>query len=206
MSVELICLVAWPDKETLLHNMPKSFRKHYSNVRCIIDCFEVFIQRPSNLMARAQTYSNYKKDNTMKVLIGVTPAGSICFISDAWGGRVSDKVITQQSGFLKMVDYGDYIMADRGFNVGEDPALSGAKLLIPAYTKGKTQLSASEVEKTRQLARVRILVERVIGQLRKKYKIIQQTLPINLIKQLTNVNKGNCVFDRILIATAALTK
>lgn len=36
MSVKFQCLIAWPDKETLLHNMPKSFRKHYSNVRCII--------------------------------------------------------------------------------------------------------------------------------------------------------------------------
>ena len=141
MSTELKHLVSWPDKEQLQLKMPKVFRKHYSNVRCIIDCFEVFLQRPTSFVARAQTYSNYKKHNTIKVLIGVAPTGAICFISEAWGGRVSDKVITQQSGFLKKVEYGDDIMADRGFNVGEDIAVSGGRLLIPAFTRGKAQLS-----------------------------------------------------------------
>ena len=58
---------------------------------------------------------------------------------------MSDKVITQQCGILKKVEYGDEIMADRGFNVS---AVCGAKLLIPAFTRGKTQLSQEEVEKT----------------------------------------------------------
>ena len=42
-----------PDKELLALNMPM---KHYSNLRCIIDCFEVFIQRPTSFVARAPTY------------------------------------------------------------------------------------------------------------------------------------------------------
>jgi len=41
-------------------------------------------------MVRAQTWSNYKKHNTVKFLIGVTPQGTIDFISKGWGGRVSD--------------------------------------------------------------------------------------------------------------------
>ena len=74
-------------------------------------------------------------------------------------------------------------MADRGFNVADDVALCGANLLIRVYTRGKQQLSAQDVEVTRQLARVRIHIQRVIGQLRKKYKIhvIQNTLSIPLI-------------------------
>ena len=73
-------------------------------------------------------------------------------------------------------------MADRGFGIADDLALRGARLVIPAYTKGKSQLSCSEVEQTRKIARVRIHVERVIGQMRKKYKILNNTLPISLIK------------------------
>ena len=205
MSVELKCLIYWPDPVTLKENLPDSFRKHYSKVKCIIDCFEIFIERPLNFEARAVTYSNYKKHNTVKCLIAITPTGSICFISNAWGGRVSDKEITQKCGFLNHIDIEDVVMADRGFNISDDLAQCSARLLIPAFTRGKSQLSKEEVERTRQLARVRIHVERVIGQMRKKYKILQNTLPINLIKCPSDNKKNNCTIDRILIVTAALT-
>ena len=93
-------------------NMPSS-----SRTKCIIDCFEIFFE------AHASTYSNYKKHNTVKVLIAVSPVGSICFVSKAWGGRVSDKVITQQSSFLDHINYGDVVMADRDFNIQDDLAV-----------------------------------------------------------------------------------
>ena len=145
-------LVKWPDAETLRANLPQAFRKHYSRVKCIIDCFEVFIKRPLSFVARAATYSNYKKHNTVKVLTAVSPTGAIVYISNAWGGRVSDKVITQECGFLDHIEYDDVILADRGFNISDKLAIRGAKLEIPSFTKGKTQLSQKEVEKSHQLA------------------------------------------------------
>lgn len=54
-------------------------------------------------------------------------------------------------------------MADRGFAITESIALQQAKLVIPAFTKGKTQLDPVDVELTRGIAHVRIHVERVIG-------------------------------------------
>lgn len=96
-------------------------------------------------------------------------------------------------------------MADRGFNIADELAIHGARLLIPAFTRGKRQLSRREVEETRQIARIRIHVERVIGQLRKKYKILSNTLPISLLNCPLDANRVNCTIDRILIVTAALT-
>lgn len=52
-------------------------------VTVIIDCFEVFIERIKNLLARAQMFSNYKHHNTIKILIGITPQGAVCFMSEA---------------------------------------------------------------------------------------------------------------------------
>ena len=58
---------------------------------------------------------------------------------------------------------------------------------------------------TRQLTRVRIHVEHVIGQMRKKFKILQNTLPVNLIMCPSDCDKPNCTIDVILTVTAALT-
>ena len=57
-------------------------------------------ERPSDLMARAQTYSQYKHHNTVKFLIGISLQGVISFVSKGWGGRASDKHITERCGIL----------------------------------------------------------------------------------------------------------
>ena len=76
--------LTWPEHEDLWQTAPQCFQVAFGNkTTVIIDCFEVFIIRPSNLMARAQTYSNYKSHNTVKVLVGITPQGSISFVSNA---------------------------------------------------------------------------------------------------------------------------
>ena len=77
-----------------------------------------------------------------------------------------------------------------------------AKLHIPAFTKGKNQLSAMEVTETRTIANVWIHVKRVIGNVKQKYSILQSTLPIHyLIKR----EGEECpVVDRIVRVCCAL--
>ena len=81
-------------------------------------CFKVFIEKPSNLLARAQTYLNYGSHKTIKVLIGVSP-GTITFVSQAWGGRTSDTFLTENCGVLNKLKPGDLVMADRAFMIHE---------------------------------------------------------------------------------------
>ena len=149
-------LIVWPDSETLQQYLPSVFHTNFTKVKYIIDCCEIFIERPVAFTARAATYSSYKKHNSVKVFIGISPTGAITFVSSAWGGIMSDKVITQQCGFLKHIDPGDIILADWGFNVYDDVAIRG-KLEIPAFTRRQKQLSQEEVEKSWQISRVRLL-------------------------------------------------
>ena len=80
--------------------MPLTFCKYFgTKVAVFIDCFEVFINKPSNYMARTCTWSQYKHPNTIKFLIGISPQGVVSFISKVWGGRVRDKYLTEHSNF-----------------------------------------------------------------------------------------------------------
>ena len=73
-------------------------------------------------------------------------------------------------------------MADRGFDIQESVGLFCSTIKIPAFTKGKKQLSGAQVEQTRRIANVRIHVERVIRNIRKKYSILSVTQPIDFAK------------------------
>ena len=141
MAVRLDFLIFWPDCEELQKTMPLYFRATYgSKVVGIIDCYEIKIERPSNLLARGSTWSQYKHANTVKVLIAVAPQGVTTFVSECWGGRTSDKHLTRESGLLKKLYPGDILLADRGFDISEEVAMMQATLQIPAFTKGMDQL------------------------------------------------------------------
>ena len=177
MDVRLKFMISWPVREQLWQTMPMCFQYAFGKEVVVIDCFEVFIERPSYLLARAQTFSLYKHHNTFKVLVGITPQGRISFVSEAWGGRTSDKYLTENCGFLEFLVPGDMVMADRGLTISDSVGLKQAKLTIPAFTKRKSQLDLLDVEQTRGIANVHIHVERVISLLRRKYAILQSTLP-----------------------------
>ena len=107
------------------------------------------MERPSNLLARAKTWSSYKHHHTAKFLIGITPQGSVSFIFRGWGGRVSDKFITEYCGFLTKILPGDIVLADRGFDISDTVgSVCNAEVRIPAFTKGRSQLSPLDIEST----------------------------------------------------------
>ncbi|XP_041347169.1 uncharacterized protein LOC121367048 [Gigantopelta aegis] len=181
MFVRMKPLIIWPSRENLRKTMPIQFRKYFGT-KCvvIIDCFEVFIDRPSNLKARAETWSSYKHHNTVKFLIGITPQGTVSYISKAWGGRVSDKYITEHDGFLNNILPGDLVLADRGFDIQATVGAMMAEVKIPAFTRGKNQLAPVDIETTRKIAHVRIHVERVIGTVRQKILHSKWTFTIRI--------------------------
>ena len=91
-------------------------------------------------------------------------------------------------------------MADRGFNIGDMLGSVGARLEIPAFTKGDNQLPALGVEKTQTIANFRIHVEQVIGSLQQKYSILEQTRHITFL----GVSENTTTHDKIVAVSCYL--
>jgi len=106
------------------------------------------------------------------------------------------------SSFLRLLEHKDVVLADRGFDIGDDIAIHGATLVIPSFTRGKKQLSLQEGECSQRIAKVRIHVERVIGLLKNKYTILQSTLPVSLLKRKHDTDYA--FIDKVLTVCAAL--
>ena len=64
LYVSLKFLIRWPTREEVRATLPECFRLKFHQAVVIIDYTEVFIERATNLLARSQTWSNYKSSST----------------------------------------------------------------------------------------------------------------------------------------------
>ncbi len=99
---------------------------------------------------------------------------------------MSDKKITHDCGILDLLEEGDQIMADRGFDIADDlPA--GVTLNIPAFLSGDEQLTVKDEIATRRIAySVRVHVERAISRI-KNYRILHQVVPLTMSQDLDKI-------------------
>ena len=93
----------------------------YPTTKCIIDCTELFCQRPSSLAIQSSLFSHYKHHVTYKGLVGIAPSGAITFVGELFDGSISDAEIVKRSGILQKEFWedGDSVMADRGFTIAD---------------------------------------------------------------------------------------
>uniref|UniRef100_A0A1X7VSF7 DDE Tnp4 domain-containing protein n=1 Tax=Amphimedon queenslandica TaxID=400682 RepID=A0A1X7VSF7_AMPQE len=148
----------YPTQAQVQSLIPEQFKSHYSSTRIIIDTTEVFIQRPSNPHAQQLTFSSYKNHNTAKALAGITPSGAFSFISPLYGGSISDRELFLNSGLLEILEEGDAVMADKGFNIAD--------------------VLEKELIETRRIASLRIHIERAFSRV-KAFKMLNN-IPNNM--------------------------
>ena len=180
-------LIVWLPRESIRDNLPQSFKKAgYHNCRVIIDCTEVFIERPKSLNLQYATWSEYKHHNTVKFLVGITPSGFISFLSDCYGGKRTDKFITKDSGFYENLERDDQIMADRGFQIKEELLHYFCCLVVPPGARAKSQMTEDECKRTKEVANLRIHVERAINRI-KYFRILKSVLPITMLQHIDDI-------------------
>lgn len=173
----------WPSAQEVRNSLPKNFPPKYADTRIILDCTEFHHVKPQNCTAQASTCSQYKQQNTVKVMIGITPRGQITLVSQLYVGNTSDRHIVEEE-ILDKIEPGDAVMVNRGFDIGDLLLQRGAKLHIPPFTRkteaGKGRASnQSEIHKTKETASLRTHVQRVIQRM-KKFEILTKKRSYNL--------------------------
>ncbi|KAK6173840.1 hypothetical protein SNE40_017236 [Patella caerulea] len=113
----------------------------------------------------------------MKDLLGITPNGMISFISSLYTGSISDEEITRLSGIIGLLDVGDDVMIDKGFLIQDLLTTKGAKIVIPPFLRQRDQFTKELVKETKEIARLRIHVERAI-RCCKEYHIFDSVIPL----------------------------
>jgi hypothetical protein len=179
MFLKLGCIPIWSSRTENYDTMPECFKQTYPTTKTILDCTELFCQRPSSLAIQSSLFSFYKHHVTYKGLIGCSPSGAVNFVSELFDGSISDVEIVKRSGILQkeLWEKGDSVMADRGFTIESLLSPMGVSLNIPSFLSGRDQLPEEEVKESQTIAAVRVHVERVIQRV-KRFRQLKNEIPL----------------------------
>ena len=104
-------------------------------------------------------------------------------MSRGYGGRVTDSDVVRDSGFLQVAQKGCSVLADHGFKcIGSH----GINFIVPPTKPKNRRFTETEVKTTRQIASLRIHIERVIERLR-EFHLLKYTVNTNLLTVLDHL-------------------
>jgi len=140
--------------------------------RCflIIDSFPVRILRPKNNKYQNAVYSGKYKYHCLKYEVAIRVRdGKIRWIAGPSSGSLIDVSLTRKSGFLEFLLSDELVMADKAYK-GKD----FENFLTPEKKPSKRQMKLITLElwekmrmENRILSRLRVLVENLIGRMKK---------------------------------------
>ena len=134
----------------------------------------------------------------------MTPDGGAALTSKSFTGSTSDHELTIRSHYLDLLPvagYGALIMADQGFDIRDLLMPHGVKLNIQAI---KQQMALEDVQKTQQIATLRIHVECLMERIR-EFSIFSKIVPTILFPIIIQIWIVRClltIFQAPLLAEA----
>ena len=183
----MLVMNIWPSRASIDHFMPEKIKQLCSSVRVIIDCTEIFTQKPSSLVVNSQMFSAYKSHSTFKGLLGIAPHGPFTFISSLFSGSISDVELTKVCGLLDLLEPGDAVLADKGFTIGKLLAERNVTLITPHFMTARGQFSSDEVAQNNAITASRVHIERAIRRV-KENRILLGIIPLSMLGSIALVH------------------
>lgn len=201
-----------PTTGQMANKYPEDWKEAYgtSLIRFVLDCTEFRIQQPCSRKAARTCWSDYKHAHTAKLLAAILPTGAYCGTSAAYPGRISDTDILAVSHWLKILQRGDCIPADKGFDqVAHLLHAVGAHLVAPCRrAKGVKSYTADERDGNEQKSNLRIHVERHFSRVQNWQAFSAKKIPlysVDMIEKAFNVVSHLCNLSAPLIASTTTT-
>lgn len=168
------------------HLLPSDAKEALKELKIIIDATEIKTEKPSSTRAQKEIFSPYKNNTTAKCLVGIDANGVIAYYSRVYAGRTSDKKMIMHCGILELLQPGDVIMADRGFDIAAEMESLGIGVVIPDFLTGKVQFSHEELQHSEKVAQIRVHVERAIRKI-KEFKIVKDELHLSMAPMIDKI-------------------
>lgn len=151
----------------------------------MIECLEFGIEEPLTLSARNQTWNDSKKCYTIKVLLGAANRGLINFVSQCWGGSISNKELILHSGFFGEIEAGDVVISNKDFFIRDDLHLLGARF----------EIHLSELSATRRNSSNSVMIQAF--EKIKNFKIFSGTLPLSVLPYIDDALSCCAAFSNL---------
>ena len=182
----------WPTREKIRQHAPACFKVHYPRCRGIIDATEIKVQTPSSMVLNSEMYSSYKSHTTYKGNVVIAPSGEIIHVSALFEGSISDKELVKRSGLFPLLEPGDQLMADKGFDIKDILEPIGCEITIPAFLASKGQFSKEELLHSKKIHNVRVHVERAIRRV-KEFHFFDHVVPLTVAGSINQIWTVSCL-------------
>ena len=100
--------------------------------------------------------------------------------------------LSRCSGILDLLEHGDSVMADEGFNIDDLLQEKGVGLNIPPFLQSQAQFSAQDVHETKNIAKLRIHVERAIRRI-KEFYFFDSDVPLSTLGSVNELYTVACL-------------
>jgi hypothetical protein len=163
--------IEWPDKSRRKMQMTEAM-KSFPEVFAIGDGMEQPVQRPKDNKKQKEYYSGKKKRHTVQNQVVVAPTGEIIALSDDEPGSCHDLTHLRISDILAKLEPDDAAMLDMGY-LGVQNDRADVEFILPFRKPKGGELTLSQKEFNRLVARCRVVVENTICHL-KRFQVLYQ--------------------------------